>query len=170
MVPIYKFRLVPGFQSIGILEGIQFGGAQWNLLDFFCILLDLSQKILKHRGLLSLFILLDIVKGNRPLVESSNTCATTSNRPFPLWVKFRSTYSTPGQKFHHNLKEHHKISNIPKFRFSVILHYKREIDNQFDHLIINFLFVIPNDWKTANFARLYYPHFTTFRNETSEYY
>jgi hypothetical protein len=28
-----------------------------------------------------------------------------------------------------------------------------------------------NDWKTANFARLYYPHFTsTFRNETSEYY
>jgi hypothetical protein len=24
--------------------------------------------------------------------------------------------------------------------------------------------------QTANFARLYYPHFTTFRNETSEYY
>jgi hypothetical protein len=47
------------------------------------------------------------------------------------------------QKFHHNLKEHHKISNIPKFRFkmlknadniavwslqfSVILDYKREM-------------------------------------------
>jgi hypothetical protein len=24
--------------------------------------------------------------------------------------------------------------------------------------------------KIANFARLYYPHFTTFRNETLEYY
>ena len=58
--------------------------------------------------------------------------------------------NSPGQKFHHSLKEHHKISNIPKFRceigckmriiwpcevcrFSVILHYKREIDNQFDY-------------------------------------
>jgi hypothetical protein len=37
-------------------------------------------------------------------------------------------------------------------------------------LIINFPFVMQNDWKTANFAGLYYPHFTTFRNETSEYY
>jgi hypothetical protein len=54
--------------------------------------------------------------------------------------------------------------------FSVILYYKWEIDNQFDHLTINFPFVMQNDWKTANFARLYYPHFTTFRNETSEYY
>jgi hypothetical protein len=52
----------------------------------------------------------------------------------------------PGQKFHHSLKEHHKISNIPKIRcemlqnadnidlrslqFSVILYYKWEIDNQ----------------------------------------
>jgi hypothetical protein len=32
---------------------------------------------------------------------------------------------------------------------------------------INFLCVIQNDWKTANFAELYFPHFTTFRNETS---
>jgi hypothetical protein len=44
------------------------------------------------------------------------------------------------QKFHHSLKEHHKISNIPKFRcespakfavFSVILYYAREIDTAF---------------------------------------
>jgi hypothetical protein len=42
-----------------------------------------------------------------------------------------------------------------------------KIDNQMIKLI-NFPFVIQNDWKTANFARLYYPHFTTFRNETSE--
>jgi hypothetical protein len=35
---------------------------------------------------------------------------------------------------------------------------------------INIPRVIQNDWKTANFAGLYYPHFTTFRNETSEYY
>jgi hypothetical protein len=34
----------------------------------------------------------------------------------------------------------------------------------------NFPCVIQNDWKTANFAGLYYPHFTTFRNETLEYY
>jgi hypothetical protein len=47
---------------------------------------------------------------------------------------------------------------------------KKKSDDQFDHLIINFSFVMQNDWKTANFARLYYPHFTTFRNETSEYY
>jgi hypothetical protein len=48
-----------------------------------------------------------------------------------------------GQKFHHSSKEHHKTSNIPKFRCkmlqnadnttlrslqpSVILHYKREM-------------------------------------------
>jgi hypothetical protein len=37
-------------------------------------------------------------------------------------------------------------------------------------LITNFPFVMQNDWKTANFARLYFPHFTTFRNETLEYY
>ena len=35
------------------------------------------------------------------------------------------------QKFHHSLKEHHKISNISKFRFSVILYYAREIDTFF---------------------------------------
>jgi hypothetical protein len=68
-----------------------------------------------------------------------------------------------GQKFHHSLKEHHKISIFRSFvakcckmriiypcevcRFSVILYYKWE-----------------TDWKMANFARLYYPHFTTFRN------
>jgi hypothetical protein len=54
--------------------------------------------------------------------------------------------------------------------FSVILYYKWEIGNQFDHLITNFPFVMQNDWKTVNFSRLYYPHFTTFRNETLEYY
>ena len=52
-----------------------------------------------------------------------------------------------GQKFHHSLKEHHKISNIPKFRcemlqnadnialrnlqFSVIFDYKREMVTTF---------------------------------------
>jgi hypothetical protein len=65
-----------------------------------------------------------------------------------------------GQKFHHSLKEHHKIS---KSNWLSI--------DQMIKLIINFPFVIQNDWKTANFARLYnYPHFTTFRNETSEFY
>jgi hypothetical protein len=46
------------------------------------------------------------------------------------------------------------------------------IDNQFDHLIINFPFVMQNDWKTANFARLYIirilQHFATkLRNITN---
>jgi hypothetical protein len=41
----------------------------------------------------------------------------------------------PGQKFHHSLKEHHKISEIDN----------REIDNQMIKLIINFPFVIQND-------------------------
>jgi hypothetical protein len=26
----------------------------------------------------------------------------------------------PGKKFHHSLKEHHKISNIPKFRSEML--------------------------------------------------
>jgi hypothetical protein len=26
----------------------------------------------------------------------------------------------PGQQFHHSLKEHHKISNIPKFRCEML--------------------------------------------------
>jgi hypothetical protein len=26
----------------------------------------------------------------------------------------------PGQKFHHSLKEHHKMSNIPKFRCEIL--------------------------------------------------
>jgi hypothetical protein len=76
------------------------------------------------------------------------------------------------------LKEHHKISNIPKFRFkmlknadniavwslqfSVILDYKREMVTTS---------VRNTKWlKITKFARLYYPHFTTFRNETLEYY
>jgi hypothetical protein len=41
------------------------------------------------------------------------------NRPFPLWVKFWSI-DMPGQQFHHSLKEHHKISNIPKFRCEML--------------------------------------------------
>jgi hypothetical protein len=35
---------------------------------------------------------------------------------------------------------------------------------------INFPFVNLKWLKIANFAGLYYPHFTTFRNETLEYY
>jgi hypothetical protein len=65
------------------------------------------------------------------------------------------------QIFHHSLKEHHKISNIPKFRcemleneenralrslqFSVILHYKREIAAPTPESDVNFPFVIQND-------------------------
>ena len=61
------------------------------------------------------------------------------------------------QKFHHSLKEHHKISNIPKFRcemlynadniamrslqFSVILDYKREIDSPKGYGAVNFPFI-----------------------------
>ena len=72
----------------------------------------------------------------------------------------------PGQKFHHSLKqlkEHHKIRNIPKFRCEMLQnadniafrslpffsHFalQSNILHQFDHLIINFPGVcnIPND-------------------------
>jgi hypothetical protein len=61
------------------------------------------------------------------------------------------------QSFHHSLKEHRKISNIPKFRCEMLY--------LFSENGINFPCVIQNDWKMANFAGLYYPHFTTFRNE-----
>jgi hypothetical protein len=63
-----------------------------------------------------------------------------------------------------------RIINCEVCRFSVILHYAGEIDKPIPFGSVNFPFVIQNDWKTANFARLYYPHFTTFRNETLEYY
>jgi hypothetical protein len=55
------------------------------------------------------------------------------------------------QKFHHSMKEHHKISNIPKFRcemlynadnialrnvqFSVILYYAQKWYNHFPFVI-----------------------------------
>jgi hypothetical protein len=83
------------------------------------------------------------------------------------------------QKFHHSLKEHHKISNIPKFlckmlwnadnialrslQFSAIIDYKREMVTT---SVRNTKWLL----KITNFARLYYPHFTTFCNETLEYY
>jgi hypothetical protein len=70
-----------------------------------------------------------------------------------------------GQKFHHSLNEHHKVSII--FRSFVAKCCKMRFNWSSDY---QFPFVIQNDWKTANFARLYYPHFTTFRNETLEYY
>jgi hypothetical protein len=41
------------------------------------------------------------------------------NRAFPFWVKFWSIDKS-GQKFYHSLKEHHKISNIPKFRCEML--------------------------------------------------
>jgi hypothetical protein len=37
------------------------------------------------------------------------------------------------------------------------LHYAGEIDNPIPIGAVNFPFVIEKDWKTANFARLYYP-------------
>jgi hypothetical protein len=52
------------------------------------------------------------------------------------------------QKFHHSLKEHHKISNIAdnialrSLQFSVILDHKREIDSPIPFGAVNFPFVI----------------------------
>jgi hypothetical protein len=34
--------------------------------------------------------------------------------------KWNFDLDMPGQKFHHSLKEHHKISNIPKFRCEML--------------------------------------------------
>jgi hypothetical protein len=38
---------------------------------------------------------------------------------FPIFFNFEWTYSLIG-KFYHGLKEHHKISNIPKFRCEML--------------------------------------------------
>jgi hypothetical protein len=51
-----------------------------------------------------------------------------------------------------------------------LYNYAREIDTAFWKKYQFPGRVIQNDWKTANFAGLYYPHLTTFLNETSEYY
>ena len=40
------------------------------------------------------------------------------NGPFPINQNFELNKSR--QKFHHSLKEHHKISNIPKFRCKIL--------------------------------------------------
>jgi hypothetical protein len=57
-------------------------------------------------------------------------------------------------------------------RFSVTLYYTNgKLIPFFIKRYINFPCVIQNDWKTTNFAGIYYySHFTTFHNETSEYY
>jgi hypothetical protein len=43
----------------------------------------------------------------------------SSGKRLPLFQNFDLNW--PKQKFHHSLKEHHKISNIPKFRVMKIL-------------------------------------------------
>jgi hypothetical protein len=45
--------------------------------------------------------------------------AMQTNRPFPLY-EWNFDLDMPGQKFHHSLKKHHKISNIPKFRCEML--------------------------------------------------
>ena len=58
------------------------------------------------------------------------------------------------QKFHHSLKEHHKISNIPKFRCEMLLNADNIALRQPQHPIrmwesgvgaVNFPFVTQND-------------------------
>jgi hypothetical protein len=41
------------------------------------------------------------------------------NRPFPLYNQ-NFDLGKSRQIFHHSLKEHHKISNIPKFRCEML--------------------------------------------------
>ena len=36
------------------------------------------------------------------------------------WIKFTFDLNKSRQKFHHSLKEHHKISDIPKFRCEML--------------------------------------------------
>jgi hypothetical protein len=37
-----------------------------------------------------------------------------------LYYRLNFDLDKSGQKFHHSLKEHHKISNIPKFRCEML--------------------------------------------------
>jgi hypothetical protein len=46
-----------------------------------------------------------------------------------------------------------KAIALRNLQFSVILYYKREIDAPTPDWAVNFLCVIQNDWKTANFAK-----------------
>jgi hypothetical protein len=53
----------------------------------------------------------------RDLLTNRIACFTVIDlSPF----KWNFDLDMPGQKFHHSLKEHHKISNIPKFRCEML--------------------------------------------------
>jgi hypothetical protein len=82
--------------------------------------------------------------------DNYNKIITNSRLPIDLSpFEWNFDLDKSGQKFHHCLKEHHKISNIPKFRCEMLKnadnialrslpffsHFvlQMEIDNQFDH-------------------------------------
>ena len=63
------------------------------------------------------------------------------------------------------MKEHHKISNIQSFVAKM-----QNVVNADNIASRSLQFSVILDHKREMVTRLYYPHFTTFCNETLEYY
>jgi hypothetical protein len=51
--------------------------------------------------------------------QEESTCPSTS-RMDHLHYRLNFDLNKSRQKFHHSLKEHHKISNIPNFRWEML--------------------------------------------------
>jgi hypothetical protein len=95
---------------------------------------------------------LNIVKKNSFPVE----IGPNSNGWFQLWAKFWSRQEE--RNHYHSWNEHLKMSKIAKFGCEItILEPKAVI-----------LYKIYT--KFANFTGLYFPHFTTIRNQTLQFY
>jgi hypothetical protein len=154
-----------------------------------CIVLLLYERVETIVWVTATMIQLEILKKNILILRSPKLGHTISDQFETYWWNSMDLFPNEQnfdldksiQKFYHSLKEHHKISNIPKFRCEMLYNADNIALRSlpfFSHFVLRtgnwYHFsesgVIQNDWKTANFAGLYYPHFTTFRNETSEYY
>ena len=88
--------------------------------------------------------------------------------------------------YHHSIEEHPKISKTAKFgcetvenvenvslwRLQILYIFVLRTENWYQHREngINFQCVIQKYTKFANFAGLYFPHFTTFRDQTLQFY
>jgi hypothetical protein len=94
------------------------------------------------------------------------------NIEIQIWYRYRTRKRQLSSSTQLSYRETVVVDNIALRSLPFFSHFVLRAGNWylFSKSGINFPCVIQNDWKTANCAELYYPHFTTFRNETSEYY
>jgi hypothetical protein len=128
------------------------------------------------------------VNGKQPLFLS-NSLSKNSPRMDHLHYRLNFDRNKSGQKFHYSLKEHQKLklvifqSFVPKcckMRITYIAlrslpffsHFVLQTGNWQPNQVLGHQFPVCNTkWlKIPNFARPYYSHFTTFRNDPLEYY